>query len=273
MLIFVGPLTALAVAMPLARLDREAAVIGRLPDEMIVYCLAEGRQTRLVQAGTLLGTNRSGSTPQNLVLADGVQISVLTWPGTAPEGFDRTCRALWAADLTATTRIQPSGAGPRPIATGLLSGTAGAVLAFGLMEWRNVRDRRRAMGDRLRAAGAQFRRSVRVYVDQNRAAVTAHPDAVVCLGHRDDLRSEVTKVLFDLPDCASASRILTLLDDTAMIDFLTVARSPSCGDRSTAMGALTEWALRVEVGVEGLARMVERLPRRGVRVDGEVVRR
>ncbi|MEU8239472.1 hypothetical protein AB0C07_14620 [Actinoplanes missouriensis] len=249
----------LALTLPAAEQGRKNPA-ERLPDQSIIYCLTAERRGRLVEAAMLLGLSRPGSTPDRLLLRSGT-VDVLNWPSSAPDSFRQTCDALRAADSSAAA-APASGLGARSIAPVLISGAAVAILTFILVEWRLVRDRRRATAERLRANGVQFRRSVRTYVSQQLSTVTSRPDAVACLTHHDDLRSEVAKALLDEPRSSTAARALAMLMDTTMLTALTTAKTRSSPEWTTTMRALTDWALHVEVAVERLARAVEKWPRR-----------
>jgi hypothetical protein len=93
---------------------------------------------------------------------------------------------------------------------------------------------------------------------------------VPCLEQRDDLRSATAKLLIDLPRCGRATDVLTMLADPA-VDALT-ARPSTPGQRSAALGSLSQWALDVEVAVERLARVVERRSGWAVRKSRGVAR-
>jgi hypothetical protein len=222
--------------------------------------MRRGHRNLLVVAGLLAATAAA-------------VVFVRSSPGSAaPPRLDAMlvyCPADSPLPLVVIPAAQPRTTGSFPLTSLLLSGTAGAALTFGLVEWRNARERRRARADRLRVVAAGFRRAVRVYVDQQRAAVTAHPDPVGCLEQRDELQSEVAKLLLDLRRRGPATTVVTKLADPSMIDALT-ATSRTPAQRSAELGSLSAWALDVEVAVERLARTVEG---RAVRDDREVARR
>ncbi|MFG1607936.1 hypothetical protein [Actinoplanes sp. NPDC049265] len=261
----------LALCMPVME-RAQGAPTERPSDEMVVYCLIDERRVRLVEAAILLGSARTGSTPERLHLAGGAVIDVRSWPVVSPDSFGRACEALRSAEYPPPGSRPQAGAAPS-ITPVLISGTTGVLLTFMLMEWRLARDRRRATADRLRAGGVRFRRAVGVIVNQRLTAVTVHPDAVACLAHRDDLSSDVAKVLLDEPGSSIGPRVLKMLADATMIDALTTARAQSSAQRQATMRALTDWALSVEVAVEQLARAVEKAFPTRLRTNGGVADR
>lgn len=138
-----------------SRVERDAAQ---------VYCVAPTQRAQLVDAAVVLGLATRGGGPDRLTVKSR-DLTLEEWRRQHRRDFDRACAALRAAAQTA--EAPPASPGPGPVLTMLsvlLPVIAGALLAWLAGEWRDVRVRRRALTDDLRAAIRDFAGVVESYV-------------------------------------------------------------------------------------------------------------
>jgi hypothetical protein len=132
-------------------------------DGLTVFCLASAHRADLVEAGTVLGTLRHGSTSDQVLPASSARpVSLSAWHQEFPADFQRTCTALAAAQKP-VDQLGQSGA-LESAAGALLPLVAGALITALAGEWVSsaARGREAALG--LRAALDAAQRAVSDYL-------------------------------------------------------------------------------------------------------------
>lgn len=201
----------------------------------LVFCLAPDQAPSMVNAAVAIGVAQSGTDGDEVdeVYADGQNLSIPNWHVRDSADFDRTCRALVAADQETTTSstqsVDTGGIGDTVKSVLLLVAGAAVSLLSGTVRYGV--DRRRLQAEQLGTAAGNFRGSYDDY--RTRRQRGENPLDETFLTHRQELAARLREVLAIHPGwrrAKSASDTLTNeLTVTALDDH---ARRPG----STAIG-------------------------------------
>lgn len=211
---------------------------ARTDDAATVYCLGTPERPRLVEAAIALKLGAAGSKPDRIA-AGGQDLTLDDWRLADPDGFDRSCAALWAGRSNAAPRSSASTLGLLAV-LGVALPFTGALISVWAASWRDGVARRRTQAEALRSAAERFLAACRAWLREWEGPGTGLPSSRAVDDSRSELIAQLDRLAAVRPRWSRITTLRASLRDPVLGDPLSQGWADTEDTAREARGKLVE---------------------------------